>query len=121
MTLSLGFLSSQTTPLLIKDIVFITPYLPHGHLTKRVNDLRTSNLRRTDSFWRGDILIVRYEGELNIGHKYLDVADTALNAVEDLLRRAFTSRDLEGINKDEKAFKLNIERFSSFQPYTNNG
>jgi hypothetical protein len=38
-------------------------------------------------FWGGNILLVRYEGELGIGHEYLDVADAALAAVEDVLKK----------------------------------
>jgi hypothetical protein len=69
-------------------------------------------------FWRGDVLVVRYEGELGMGHEYLDAADTVLNAVEDLLRRAYASRGLERINEDERALEFEMERFGSFQLYT---
>jgi hypothetical protein len=91
---------------------------PLNETCKRLTDVEPPSDRL---FWRGDVLVVRYEGELGMGHEYLDVADAALNAVEDLLRRAFASRGLERINKDEKAFELDMERFSSFQPYTNDG
>jgi hypothetical protein len=72
-------------------------------------------------FWRGDVLVVGYEGELGMGHEYLNVADAVLNPVEDLLKMAYASRGLERINEDEKAFQLGMENFSSFQPCVNDG
>jgi hypothetical protein len=40
-----------------------------------------------------------------MGYKYLDIADTALAAVEAVLKRAYTSQGLERVAEGEKAFK----------------
>lgn len=57
-------------------------------------------------FWRGDVLVIRYDGDLGMGHEYLDVSSTTLKPVEDLLQRAFDSRGLERINEEEDEFGL---------------
>lgn len=40
-------------------------------------------------FWTGDILLVRYTGELGIGHGYVDAPYAMLATVVDILKSAY--------------------------------
>lgn len=65
-------------------------------------------------------MLVRYEGVLGIDHEYLDVPDTVLSAVEDFLKRAYASRGFVRVAEDDKSFKLEMDRWSTFQSRANN-
>ena len=67
------------------------------------------------------MLVIRYEGDLGMGHEYLDVSYTTLNAVEDVLKQAFASRGLERMNEEGNLLELEMDRMSSFQPFANDG
>ena len=55
-------------------------------------------------FWRGDVLIIRYGGELGMAHDYLNVNHAACAPVANLIKQAYTSWGLERIRKERSAF-----------------
>jgi hypothetical protein len=61
-------------------------------------------------FWRGDLFVVRYEGELGMGHKYVDVSIALTGTIEDVIRRAYQNRRLESILENEEKLELSMEQ-----------
>lgn len=57
-------------------------------------------------FWRGDVLVVRYEGHLGLGHVYKDVEEVAMKAVEEVLRKAYKSHGLERVHAENGSLPL---------------
>ena len=49
-------------------------------------------------FWKGEILVVRYDGHLGLGHRYKDVEEAATEPVKEVLRKAYDSRGLERVH-----------------------
>ena len=73
-------------------------------------------------FWRGDVLVTRYEGDLGMGHEYLDVSDQVVPAVAYLMTKSFESRGLERLHEREAAElelrnKLNSKLYSEYKSY----
>jgi hypothetical protein len=87
-------------------------------------------------FWRGDVVVVRYEGHLGMGHVYKDATEALLMPLEVGLKQAYDTKGLESIHEDDsfsireemsstcrsdlmKAFgDLNISRISAAIPGT---
>ncbi|KAL5316302.1 hypothetical protein ACEPPN_015347 [Leptodophora sp. 'Broadleaf-Isolate-01'] len=54
-------------------------------------------------FWRGDLFVIRYKGELGMGHEYVDTPLGLARIIEDTVRSAYQHCALEGaIESDEK-------------------
>lgn len=67
-------------------------------------------------FWRGDILLVRYIGELGMGHEYVD-APLAMSApVANILKSAYAHQRLEKKADSDKKFELEMERWKLRNP-----
>ena len=66
-------------------------------------------------FWRGDILVIRYKGELGMEHKYADVADGLLATVEAVLKKVYDIKGLERTVEQDKKFELEMENSSKFK------
>jgi hypothetical protein len=78
----------------------ILPSLPINKCCTRYIELDPS---RDRLFWRGDLFVVRYEGELGTGHEYVDAPLTLARIIEDTVRSAYQRRALEGIvEKDDE-------------------
>ena len=69
--------------------------LPLNKNCTRIIDTEPSSERL---FWRGNVLVVRYEGHLGIGHVYKDVDKSLITAVEELLKKSYESQGLERIH-----------------------
>src|SRR6202012_3887449 len=48
-------------------------------------------------FWRGDLFVVRYRGELGTGHEYVDAPLNIVRIIEDTIRIAYQRRALEDV------------------------
>ncbi len=46
-------------------------------------------------FWRGDVLLVRYTGELGLGHEYVDAPAAMLGTAADVLKCIYSNEELE--------------------------
>jgi hypothetical protein len=73
-------------------------------------------------FWRGDVIVVRYEGELGMNHRYVDTTYSILGEVTTVLQKAYCIRGLESVAEGNTAFQLEMAKSSqsSFDltPYT---
>lgn len=63
-------------------------------------------------FWRGDVLLVRYTGELGFGHEYVDAPIAMLATVADVLKRIYSNEGLEKKADFDEKCDLEIERSS---------
>ena len=54
-------------------------------------------------FWRGDLFVVRYKGEL------VDVSIALAGTIEDIIRRAYQNCALESILEYEEKFELSMK------------
>ena len=59
--------------------------------------------------WRGNVLVVRFEGHLGLGHRYVDVEGAAIKPVEEVLRRVYSSHGLERVHNENESFSLQSE------------
>jgi hypothetical protein len=64
-------------------------------------------------FWRGNVVVVRYEGHLGLGHIYTDAREALLTSVEVVLKKVYDSKGLERVHEDE-SFSLR-EEMSKFR------
>ncbi|TAQ84306.1 hypothetical protein B7494_g7367 [Chlorociboria aeruginascens] len=55
-------------------------------------------------FWRGNIVVVRYNHHLGLGHLYKDVEEVAIKAVEEVLRNVYKNHGLERVYEDNGQF-----------------
>ena len=65
-------------------------------------------------FWRGDVLLVRYTGELGRDHKYVDAPIAMLVTVADVLKLTYSNEGLEKRVDSDKKFDLEIDRSSEW-------
>lgn len=63
-------------------------------------------------FWRGNVLVVRYDGHLGMGHRYKDVEEAAIKPVKEVLRKVYESRGLERVHNENESFSLQSEMLS---------
>ncbi|OAL38195.1 hypothetical protein AYO20_02647 [Fonsecaea nubica] len=68
-------------------------------------------------FWRGDLFVVRYEGELGMGHEYVDVPLTLTRIIKDIIRSAYQRRALESIVEDDAEFERIMQRDRERRPW----
>jgi hypothetical protein len=61
-------------------------------------------------FWRGDLFVVRYEGELGMGHEYVNAPLKLARIMKDIIRSAYQRRALEGIVEDDNKFERAMQR-----------
>ena len=97
-----GFIRDNDTTLFGKYMLYYTilPSLPINKCCTRYIGLDPS---RDRLFWRRDLFVVRYEGELGTGHEYVDAPLTLARIIEDIVRSAYQRRALEGIvEKDDE-------------------
>jgi hypothetical protein len=76
--------------------------LPLNKTCKRIVNIEPPSDRL---FWRGDVLVVRYESHLGLGHEYKDVDEALLNAVEVVLRKAYETQGLERVHEEWESSK----------------
>jgi BTB/POZ domain-containing protein KCTD9 len=65
-------------------------------------------------FWRGDILLVRYTGELGVGHEYVDTPYAMLAKVADILKSAYVDQRLEkkpGLNMPQTVLPQSVDTY----------
>ena len=58
----------------------------------------------------GDVFLVKYEGDLGMGHEYVDVSAPPTAVIEDLIKSAYERRALESILEDDKKWDADMER-----------
>lgn len=63
-------------------------------------------------FWKGDVFLVQYKGDLGMGHEYADILTPQTAIIKDVVRSAYERRALEGILEDDKKFEIEMERSS---------
>lgn len=78
----------------------LSPTLPTNQTCERI----VGSLFPDQLFWRGNVVVVRYEGHLGLGHVYKDVEEAAIKAVEDVLRKAYKSHGLEQVYENNGQF-----------------
>ncbi len=66
-------------------------------------------------FWRGDILLVKYTGELGMGHKYVDTSYAMLATVADILKSAYVHQRLEKKAISDMEIEREMEAWSEFE------
>jgi hypothetical protein len=76
--------------------------LPTNESCKRI----VGSVSPSRLFWRGNVLVVRYEGHLGLGHVYKDVEEVAMKAVEEVLRKAYESHGLEQVHEENGSLPL---------------
>ncbi|KAH6662690.1 hypothetical protein B0J14DRAFT_610245 [Halenospora varia] len=69
----------------------LSPALPTNKSCERI----VGCLSPGQLFWRGNVVVVRYDYHLGLGHVYKDVEEVAIKAVEEVLRKAYRSHGLE--------------------------
>ena len=89
----------------------LSPSLPINEMCMQILGWPPSSHRL---FWRGDILVVRYDGHLGLGHRYKDVDAAAIEPVKEVLRRAYESRGLERVHNEDEPFSLQSEMLSKY-------
>jgi hypothetical protein len=68
-------------------------------------------------FWKGDILLVRYTGELGTGHEYSDAPAAMLGTVADVLKGIYSKEELKEKADFDKKLDLKMERKSEWIAY----
>ena len=61
-------------------------------------------------FWRGDIFVVRYEGELGSGHEYADVPVKLARSIESSIRSAYERSALEDMVEFNEKFERAVQQ-----------
>jgi hypothetical protein len=61
-------------------------------------------------FWRGNVLAVRYDGHLDMGHRFKSVEVAAIEPIKEVLRRIHESKGLERVHKEYESFSLKADR-----------
>jgi hypothetical protein len=104
-----GFIRDDDTALLGKYMLYYTilPSLPINKCCTRYIGLDPP---RDRLFWRGDLFVVRYKGELGTGHKYVDAPVTLARIIEDIVRSAYQRRALEGIVEKDDELERAMQR-----------
>ncbi|CZR69587.1 uncharacterized protein PAC_19487 [Phialocephala subalpina] len=82
----------------------VSSTLPLNETCRRILDIVPPPNRL---FWRGDVVVVRYEGHLGMGHVYTDVKEALLGPVEAVLKKVYDCKGLEGVH--EEGFSLREE------------
>jgi hypothetical protein len=104
-----GFIRDNNTALLRKYILYYTilPSLP-------INKCCTRYIRldppRDRLFWRRDLFVIRYKGELGIGHKYIDTLLILTRIIKDIIRSVYQRRALKGIIKKDNKLERVMQR-----------
>lgn len=80
----------------------LSPALPTNKSCERI----VGCLSPSQLLWRGDVVVVRYDYHLGLGHVYKDVEEAAIKAVEELLRRAYRSHGLERVHEENGQFLI---------------
>ncbi|TVY12488.1 hypothetical protein LARI1_G009637, partial [Lachnellula arida] len=78
----------------------LSPALPTNKSCERIVGSLSPGLL----FWRGNVVVVRYEYHLALGHVYKDVEEVAIRAVEEALRKAYKSHGLERVYEENGQF-----------------
>lgn len=78
----------------------VSPALPTNKTCERI----VGHLSPGRLFWRGNIVIVRYDHHLGLGHVYKDVDEVAIKAVEEALRKGYESHGLEQVYEQNGQF-----------------
>lgn len=60
-------------------------------------------------FWRGNVLVVRFDGHLSMGHRFKSVEKATTEPVKEALRRIHESKGLERMHKEYESFSLRAE------------
>ena len=97
-----GFVRDNDTALHGKYVLYYT-ILPSIPVNKCCTNYIGFNPPEDRLFWRGDLFVVRYKGELGMGHEYADAPLELARIIEDSIRSAYQRRALEGVvQNDEK-------------------
>lgn len=57
-------------------------------------------------FWRGDVLVIRYEGHLGFRHIYRDIEEAVVSPVEEVLRKVYETKGLERVHQENESLRL---------------
>lgn len=70
-------------------------------------------------FWRGDVFLVKYTGELGMGHEYVHTPFAMLDRVADILKKAYEHHRLEEKASFDMEFELGWKgcEFDLANPY----
>ncbi|KAJ9137728.1 hypothetical protein NKR23_g8963 [Pleurostoma richardsiae] len=60
-------------------------------------------------FWRGDVLLVRYAGELGMGHEYIGAPHAVSSAAEQVIRSMYENQALEKKRDSDLKFELEMQ------------
>lgn len=55
---------------------------------------------------RGDVVVVRYNGHLGLGHRYNDLADAVREAVEEVIRKVHETQGLQRVHTEYESFSI---------------
>lgn len=69
-------------------------------------------------FWRGNVLVVGFDGHLGMGHRFKSVGEATTEPVKEALRRIYESKGLERVHKECESFSLEEERKSMQQAHS---
>lgn len=57
-------------------------------------------------------MLLRYDGYLDLGHRYKDIEFAAVKALEEVVRRSYNSQGLERLHSENESFSLKSEIIS---------
>lgn len=90
-----GFVRDNNITLHGKYVLYYT-ILPSLPLNKCCTDYIGFDPPEDRLFWRGDLFVIRYKGELGMGHEYEDTPLGLAQIIKDSVRSAYERRALEG-------------------------